>query len=529
MDVCHQEAIVRSGTLLAIVTRKNENVVRFKIVRCLQESLLTFPSYLLNLLQINKTSMDDILGQLPPELLKIVLSFLLPLHIKNLRLVNRKYHDASSHLLMRRVYFALRPKTLAVFNEIIEHPIFCRSVTEIVYDTSLFIDQRNRRPGDVGHFIRCLPCAGLYSQEVIDAADREYRWLFFQQERIRDNSEDLAALHRASQTLVSLSSLVYTDWMILNDSYRFFSGTLIAETRESNCWYLRDGPMSWDVKKGCLPMALQINPSGKITHLLRNICGFDGSNLTIRELTFAIQDINRSFMRLAHQMCSPSSLASTENLMGNLYKLSITIAVSGKHVRHLPQISRTIALAKRLFSLKLVLETRTDSAGPSKEWRLLLPNYWPQLRRLDLSGFWYLNTSDLLDFLGRHAATIRHLALSDMYIEGGSEDTWIDFALQLQMALPRLNSLILRKLSEAGDDEFKHLIDPYEEGSDILGVLELTGSLDCAFRSKHLRLLEEWILSAHGLPITEKMTLRQKVEDLRCPQGWHDFTQMGTF
>lgn len=77
----------------------------------------------------------DVLGQLPHELSDIVLRLLLPQDIKKLRLTNRKYHDLSSHLLIETAYFALRPKTLAVFNEIVEHPIFSRSVTEIVYDT----------------------------------------------------------------------------------------------------------------------------------------------------------------------------------------------------------------------------------------------------------------------------------------------------------------------------------------------------------------------------------------------------------
>ena len=141
--------------------------------------------------------MSDIIGQLPPELLNTVLSLLLPQHIKNLRLVNRKYHDASSHLLMTRVYFALRPKTLAVFKEVIEHPIFCRSVTEIVYDTSYFIDQRHRRVEDPCYFRRCLPCQSSYSQQVVDLADYEYRRLFFEQETIRTRSEDVNALSRA--------------------------------------------------------------------------------------------------------------------------------------------------------------------------------------------------------------------------------------------------------------------------------------------------------------------------------------------
>lgn len=80
-----------------------------------------------------------------------------------------------------------------------------------------------------------------------------------------------------------------------------------------------------------------------------------------------------------------------------------------------------------------------------------------------------------------------------------------------------------------GDHVFRHLIYPGLEHAEILQLHEVFWSFDCGLRSKHLRLLEKWILRAHWLPVTEKTALRQKVEDLRGPQGWHDFTQMGTF
>lgn len=543
MDICQQEAIVRAGILLAIITKKNETVVRFKTVCFLQSSPMTARCYLLMFLQINKTSMDDILGKLPPELLNIVLSSLLPLHIKNLRLVNRKYHDASSHLLMRRVYFALRPKTLAVFKEIVEHPIFCRSVTEIVYDTSYFIDQRQRLSPDTSYFCRCFPERRLYSPEVVELADLEYRRLFLQQETIRTRSEDLNALRRASRMLVNLSSFVYTDWMILDnpltlnnpiDDSESCAGHLIAEYKELDRWYLRDGPMSWDVKHGCLPTTMQVYSAGKISPVIQTMCGCDGSRPKIRDLTFTIHDSSRSLIRLWLFLAPLGRVGCCANLMRNLNTINIstgtrTTGTTTTQSQILGGLSKLLALAQQLRSLKLNSSSCPNPYIPSEEWQLLFPNSWPQLRSLDLSGFWHVNTIDLLEFLRRHSSTIKNLVLIDMYIVEESEESWIDFALQLQMALPRLHSLCLRKLSEAGDHAFKHLIYPGFEHAEILEVHEAFWSFDCGLRSKHLRLLENWILRAHWLPVMEKTALRQKVEDLRGPQGWHDFTQMGTF
>ena len=80
-------------------------------------------------------STTDHLARLPPELCSLILDYFSPKDVKNFRLVSRKCHDVCSHLLIKKAFFALRPKTLSIFKEILEHPIFSQTVTEIVYDT----------------------------------------------------------------------------------------------------------------------------------------------------------------------------------------------------------------------------------------------------------------------------------------------------------------------------------------------------------------------------------------------------------
>ncbi|KAG7005413.1 hypothetical protein G7Y79_00020g049410 [Physcia stellaris] len=342
--------------------------------------------------------------------------------------------------------------------------------------------------------------------------------------------------------LVNLSSFVYTDWMVLVDPLTLnnpidysesCAGHLIAEYEELGYWYLRDGPMSWDVKVGCLPRTKDYS-AGIISPVIQTMCGCDGSRPKIRDLTFTIHDSSESLIRLWLFLAPLGRIGCCANVMRNLNTINIstgtrTTGTTTTESQILRGLSGLLALAQQLRSLKLNSSSSPSPYRPSKEWQILFPNSWPQLRSLDLSGFWFVNTFDLLEFLRRHSSTIKNLVLIDMYIVEESGQSWIDFALQLQMALPRLHSLCLRKLSEMGDHVFRHLIYPGLEHAEILQLHEVFWSFDCGLRSKHLRLLEKWILRAHWLPVTEKTALRQKVEDLRGPQGWHDFTQMGTF
>lgn len=396
---------------------------------------------------------------------------------------------------------------------------------------SLFVDQRQRFPGDGLHFERCLPATT--SQKIIDAADREYRSLFFEQQKIIDNLDDVKTLRRASQTLVNLTSLVYTDWMILNDVYDFH-GSLLSDYRDCNCWYLRNGPMSWDVKEGCLPMVMQVSRVRHISRMLRALHGFDGNGPTIRNLSFKIQDANGALAELMQQL--PSSIQGRpfdQNFMENLHSIHIDTKIRKDQLPLVTRLSGLLASASQLRSLHLHFDCIGRSRDSPDVWPLISPHHWPHLHTLNLTGGWRVNTRALLDLLQRHSANLKQLWLSDVYITEDSEESWIDIIFEMQTFLPRLKAIGLDKLSELGDREFDHLVDPEEDDDDDIVIFEDDGlpettAIDCAFRRKHLMLLKTWMLLAHELSCTEREDLRKKVEALRGPTGWHNYDMMGT-
>ena len=473
--------------------------------------------------------MDDILGHLPPELLNNVLSCLLPQHIKNLRLVSRKYHDASSHLLMKRAFFALRPATLAVFNKIIEHPIFSHTVIELVYDTSLFRDQRERLNGNPDHFSDCLPLLSRHSQEALDAADREYRSLFSAQESISNQSEDIKSLRRASRLLVNLESIVYTDWYILGNYHKAAITLANYHHYSPRSWYILRGPLSWDLQRARLPLIKDNCRQQRISPLLRTLYGFNGTGPTIRNLTFELGDTEGSLMDLLRQLVPSEGYNPWKQISANLHTVKVITPVSPDDLIHIRRLTGTLATAKELRSLTLSFN-RVDGL-PIKlreEGIITSPFHWPHIHTISLSGIWQTKPEHLLRFLRRHSATIKDLGLRGIYLTRRSKESWIDIALEMQTFLPDLNSLHLNNLSEMGEHQFAHLCGIMDDDDEEIVMQRVPHAVDCAFRRRHLRLLETWILTAQRLSNGERLILRQEVEDLRGPEGWLCFDMMET-
>ena len=75
---------------------------------------------------------------LPIDVMCEVFDYLQRIDIKQLRLTSKGIHAIASHLLMSRAYVAVRRETMDAFNEIASHPMFSQTITEIVYDCSLF-------------------------------------------------------------------------------------------------------------------------------------------------------------------------------------------------------------------------------------------------------------------------------------------------------------------------------------------------------------------------------------------------------
>ena len=90
-------------------------------------------------LLVAENAQKETLGRLPLEVLSGVFARLAYADIKSLWL-NKFYLNVSSPYLMSRVILAARPQTVGAFNAILDHPILSKTITEIVYDASAFLE-----------------------------------------------------------------------------------------------------------------------------------------------------------------------------------------------------------------------------------------------------------------------------------------------------------------------------------------------------------------------------------------------------
>ena len=380
---------------------------------------------------------------------------------------------------------------------------------------------------DPDYFRFCLPQPGSCSQEDLNEADREYRALFFEQQRIFDNLEDIRALGRASQKLVCLSTIVYTGWKSLAGDQSLYRnwGVQLADVNEHSCWYVLHGPMSWDVKKACLPLAHRSSDSRTISPVARKVIGSDGNGLKIRNFSFRV----RGLVELLQQLPSPNSLAFTGNFMVNLHTIKITLLVREPQMPLITRLSSLLAWARQLHSITLSFRRVDEPRRVADAWFFTPTLHWPHLHTLCLCSPWQINPRTSLSFLGRHSATLKNLRLHELFIAEGCKESWIDIALEMQTLIPALDSLRMSKLSEMGGREFDHLVSVYDDdGEDDDFDPYSSSALDCDLRFAHLKFLVRWILQADRLPSAERERLRTRFEYLRGPHGWHDYSMMGS-
>ncbi|MCJ1230131.1 hypothetical protein MMC12_006802 [Toensbergia leucococca] len=82
--------------------------------------------------------MSNHLERLPTELLSAIFRMLTKSPIKSVRLVSRRCNAIASEYLMQSITFAFRHDTLKGLEAISQHPIFSRTVRNLVYDVSIY-------------------------------------------------------------------------------------------------------------------------------------------------------------------------------------------------------------------------------------------------------------------------------------------------------------------------------------------------------------------------------------------------------
>ena len=422
------------------------------------------------------------LGKLPLELKRQTFEMLEVADIKSVRLVNQHYNDIASPYLMRRAFLAARPKTMAIFKEIIGHTVFSKTIREIVFDASIFADGTHSTVTSPGMFhgiadedleedtdddlldpneeyMQTTDSFRDWLAEEPESSERtqaleHYRTLMVVQQSIIEHREDLWCLEHAGKVLPKLQSIRYTDWWHLGP----FSWD----------WYWGRGPLSWDlIPMTCPPFyndrylntraaVVTRSLSSVLKYVLRG--GAKISNLQI--------DIGG---RPEFQVLGVLNKNEKRNLMPNITHLELNFGASGADSKKgasnpLKVYSRMLAQTNDLRVLHLHTNNSIwDLGGPYQNPdsvdainSYLLPEIsLKRLHKLSLLGGFYVTPDILVHLLDRHSATLQQLHLGHICLVGESA-TWPEVFNRMRDTLKGLKSIIMNDLyglSDVYDDE----------------------------------------------------------------------------
>lgn len=463
---------------------------------------------------------------LPDEMILNVFGSLPRKDIKNVRLVNQKMHRISSPLLISRAYIAARPKTLQIFNEIVSHPVFSQSISEVVYDCSEFHDSF----GDGGYIDNSL--------QITLEDTPEYIHLLHSQTKLYTTNQPFASLVAAAKACPKLTTMVLATWK-----------TIIRS--DESAWYLHSGPMSWDICGSVRPsvfkatsdvpyiiftrifstlagskvrhfiqdpmdiLPIQSLPPHALAHVLMPASPFmdlwrhpgDLSNSKEHNDFCCFAHCLYTFSAVTTAGILPPSTLLYRNFLATCYNLRILdLSYSFGDLTRTKQITwppQQLELYKELI------------------WHLL----WPHLHTFKIAGCIAVEADDLLTFLRKHKSALRSVTLADLcLIQTNSTLSWVDIIKEIRISMPLLLSFHLSNLHERYwilEDRLPHLCCQVT-GSQ--GEIVFDGE-DCAFRRGHLDVLERWVLDG-PIAVTGqgKKGSEEELDNVRLE--WHDFKQM---
>ncbi len=371
---------------------------------------------------------------LPNELWLQAFGYLSKPDLKALRLsADPLFASLASSLLFTTAYIAARRGVLDTFKNLTTHPVFCKYVKEIVFDSS-WIDPATvsrRANGKNGPALTRL----FEEQEVIQANELQ------------------TALENAFKCLSNVRKVSYADlsrisWLPGDNHDSAWDGDYsdgpLLRRLESN---LESGEMSlccFTAEKhsecprhndkfryrrilGGLVLLLEVLPKY--------------ASKTLLQLSLGDRAHSRRDGGIPHWFLWPRTdtitLHSSSTIFHNLQKLELTVSDvhhAGGHpenpeARHLVQL---LSLAENLEELKLT------SDGKAAECCLIDTVTWARLRVLYLKGF-EASAEELKDFLQRHTRSLESMTLDCFNLTTGS---WRDSGTLIPATNPRLNFIL---------------------------------------------------------------------------------------
>ena len=397
--------------------------------------------------------------------------------LKSARLCCAPWASVASEMLINRVYFAPRKKTMEYFEAVSKHPIFSRTVKELVYDDSVF-ELVYTLPEYFAEAFEKLQSHLIRDQTIdydIPLADsfEEYCALYNYQTHLFDRKVDLRILISCLRRMPYIHRL-----SIIGGSYTthyagpdagFMSGTPPAADMQ---WYFTRGPYHWDNAKTIIP------------NKIHGYCWMtteDDERLRARKHADKWETRGRVNLSKAIQ-CVGLAIKDFRIGSGNIHDTLITLPILSSPLRggkafSLPEFPTNLTklcidfcyhcfewpLADKLyleypFGIKgyrdifskadqldeLTLDFPFCSARRDIE-NLLGEQYWPRLRLLRICGA--DTTPWLIPFINKHGTTVKHLELRGLqcyhhHTWGDLCGLWYEIMKEIQ-TLSGLKSLCL--------------------------------------------------------------------------------------
>ena len=420
---------------------------------------------------------------LPDELLAAILSHISKSDLKNARSTCLRWSNIGAEFLFQRVYFAPRKGEMELFSNITSHPIFSRTIKEVVYDGRLFVSPYSDRqrfldqyqswidatcpdmrfdmvdeelvvehwgPDDSGS-LTWIPSS---VPDLVKAIYSSYLELLSEQEDILANGRDFELLCSGFKEMPLITTLtimdhfnfpVYQDWLPFDEREhsKYFVGTTIMPQPttwfeqpgypDTQTWEVVDLP-DWDVR-GIDHLFSALLRCSTLVNRLR--LGDPTSNFPMQIFTSGtpafkfLQDIASTLVEFRID-CQPRSWAP---------KLpALNEQLSG--------VSSVITQARHLdvLSLSLLQESDINSINFGSI----------QLKALSLANI-SLTSDDFLTLVTSSKTTLKRMQLRNLVLS--DDTTWQNLADQCGQLL----KLQFVSLLRVGSDEwfFNEEIPPY--------------------------------------------------------------------
>ncbi len=394
--------------------------------------------------------------------------------VKSIRVVSRRFLDLCNLRFLNTVYVALRKQTLRVLVEISKHPVFSKTVKNIVYDATCF-DALSRSQYDRLFYNdpHKLTKSFHSSREGIDseASYLEHCKLYRQQEALKHDGTYIRIVKEALKRMPNVESFTMSELHSISN----------LEVRKDEIirprkWYLDQGPLRWDVSEALWPTDLPHmfefwNPeldSDRITfepflEFMRIFSALSKLGKPIRKLNIwpwswaSAPCASLPFQLLDLRQVDLQRCCTVFRGLNSL-ELSLQIILNQNVSTAIQNLQTLLVSAPNLVNL--VLHINSDGSDLSGD---LSKNFfdsltWPHLRSLELTenGATKIEYTAMRDLLLRHGGTLKELKLHRVLLKNGS---WENLFREFR-CICVLDGAHLRWID---DDE----VDVYEYNNDI--------------------------------------------------------------